>query len=124
MERLKPGQRIKLFDGYDMDPPWLKGRDCYYAEVIRFFDNRIEKRTGDERLSAVIQFDDEIEFEGLTGTYGVITGRWEGQRWKTSGVVHVYLLKSEIHDASEITADNSCWMESHASYEKVDDRQV
>jgi hypothetical protein len=57
MNKLKPGDRIKLFGGYDMDPRWLKDRDCYYATVLKFFDNKIEKRKGDERLSAVIEFD-------------------------------------------------------------------
>ena len=103
-----------------MDPPWLKDHDCYYAKVLRFFDNQIEKRTGDERLSAVIEFDEEIEFEGLRGMFGVILGRWEGQKWKTSGVVHVYLVGKEISEATEMTKENSRWMESHASYEKID----
>jgi hypothetical protein len=120
MNKLKPGDRIKLFGGYDMDPRWLKDRDCYYATVLKFFDNKIEKRKGDERLSAVIEFDDLVTFEGLQGKYGVILGRWEGQLWERKGVVHVHLIDREVSDSSEITKDNSRWMESHASYECID----
>jgi len=120
MSRLEPGNRIRLFGGYDMDPRWLKERACYYATVLKFFDNRIEKRKGDERLSAVIEFDELVSFEGLQGKYGVILGRWEGQRWEKKGVVHVHLVDREVSDASEITKANSRWMESHASYECID----
>jgi len=120
MDRLEPGNRIKLFGGYDMQPRWLKDRDCYYATVLGFFDNGIEKRTGDERLSAAIEFDDAVGFEGLEAKFGVILGRWVGQRWEEKGVVHVYLVDRQISNPSEITKDNSRWMESHASYERID----
>jgi hypothetical protein len=116
-KRLEPGDRIRLFGGYDMEPRWLGDRDCYYATVLGFFDNRIEKRTGDERLSAAIEFDQPLSFEGLEAKFGVILGRWEGQRWERKGVVHVCLVEREISDSSQITKDNSRWMESHASYE-------
>jgi hypothetical protein len=121
MNRLEPGNRIKLFGGYDMDPPWLREHDSFHATVLKFFDNEIENRKGDERLSAVIQFDDPVTFDGLEGKYGVILGRWEGQKWEKKGVVHVHLLDREISGPSEITKDNSRWMESHASYECIDD---
>lgn len=72
-----------------------------------------------ERLSAVIEFEDEIEFKGFKGKYGVVMGRWENQKWETKGVVLVYVIKNEISDADEMTQENSCWMESHASYETI-----
>ncbi len=120
MDRLEPGNRIKLFGGYDMEPRWLSERDSCHATVLKFFDNRIEHRNGDERLSAVIEFDEPVTFGGLKGKYAVILGRWEGQKWEKNGVVHVYLLNREISEPSEITADNSRWMESHASYECIE----
>jgi len=121
MSRLQPGHRVRLFGGYDMKPPWLRDRDSYNATVLKFFDNGIEKRTGDERLSAVIEFDELVSFEGLQGKYGVIFGRWEGQRWEKQGVVHVYLTDHEISGSSELDKLHSRWMESHASYECIDD---
>ena len=119
MDRLSPGDRIRLFGGYDFDPPWLKNRSHYQATVLKFFDNEIDKRRGDERLSALIEFDEPISFDGLEGRFGVILGRWEGQEWEKKGVVHVHLLSREISSASEITKDSSRWMESHASYEPI-----
>ena len=119
MQKLKPGDRIRLFDGYDMDPPWLKNRECYCATVLRFIDNKIEKRSGDEGLSAVIEFDDEFEFKGFKGKFGILLGRWEGQLWEAKGVVHVYLLAVEIKQQEEMTRENSYHIESHASYEKL-----
>ena len=102
-----------------MDPPWLKGGSGYDATVLRFIDNGIEKRKGDERLSAVIQFDSELDLKGLKGRFGLILGRWEGQKWATEGVVHVHLMSEEIFGQNEMTEENSRWVESHASYKKL-----
>ena len=102
-----------------MEPAWLKGQECHFATVLRFIDNKIPKRKNDERLSAVIEFDDELEFKGLKGKFGLIMGRWEGQKWETKGIVHVHLLDHEIIDQEEMTKENSRWIESHASYEKI-----
>lgn len=120
MKRLKVGDRIKLSGGYDMDPPWLKGGNGYYAKVTGFFDNGIEKRKGDERLSASIEFEEELEFKGFCGLYGFMLGRWEGQKWETSGTVHVHISNEPINNSSDITKSNSIWAESHAHYERSD----
>jgi len=124
MNRLKESDTIKLSGGYDYDPPWLKSmkrrKDHFRATVLRFFDNQIAERKEDERLSAAIEFDEIVDFEGLKGKYGFIMGRWEGQKWETSGVVHVHLTNKEIFEASNITKDDSRWMESHASYKMID----
>ena len=118
------GDAIKLWSGYDYDPRWYssmkKHKDHFLAEVLRFYDNEVEKRKDDSRLSAAIEFDEEVEFDGLKGRYGYILGRWEGQVWGASGVVHVHLTGKEIFKQSDIANDNSRWMESHARYEKID----
>lgn len=119
MGRLRIGDRIKLSGGYDMDPPWLKGGDGYFAKVTGFFDNEIEKRKGDERLSASIEFDTEVEHKGIAGKYGFMLGRWENQTWDSSGTVHIHISTVPITSAKDITRDNSVWAESHAYYETV-----
>ena len=59
MKKLLPGDKIKLFGGYDMAlPPWLKDHEYYLATVLRFIDNKTEGRKDDERLSAFIEFSD------------------------------------------------------------------
>jgi hypothetical protein len=119
MKILKPNDRIKLYGGYDIKPPWMKGREYHFAKVLRFIDNKIEKRKNDERLAAVIEFDEEIEFKGFKGKFGLIMGRWEGQQWEIKGIVHIYLLESAIFEQEEMTQEKSCWIESHANYEKI-----
>lgn len=119
MERLQVGDRIKLFGGYDIFPRWLRNRNHYFATVLGFFDNQIKGRVGDERLSASIEFEEELEFEGLTGRFGYIMGRWENQQWLRSGIVHVYLTDIKIVESTQITEENSRWMESHTRYEAV-----
>ena len=124
MKRLKVGDTVKLWSGYDYDPRWYssmkKHKNHFRARVLRFYDNEVEKRKDDERLSAAIEFDELVGFDGLQGRHGYILGRWEGQTWDTSGVVHVHLTSKEIFKQSDISVDDSRWMESHASYEKID----
>jgi hypothetical protein len=119
MDRLQVDDRIKLFGGYEMYPLWLRDKTHHFATVLGFFDNQIEGRDGDERLSATIKFDEELEFEGLTGKFGFIMGRWVGQKWLRSGVVHVHLSNIKVVEVKQATEENSRWMESHASYEAV-----
>ncbi|HSG42267.1 MAG TPA: hypothetical protein VLA72_03850 [Anaerolineales bacterium] len=119
MKRLKVGDRIKLSGGYDMNPPWLKGGSGYLAKVTGFFDNDIGKRKGDERLSASIEFETEMEHQGFKGKYGFILGRWESQEWETSGTVHCHIAAIPITKSQDITENNSVWAESHAHYEVV-----
>jgi hypothetical protein len=110
LDKLKVGDRIRLFGGYDMKPTWLKGGDGYNARVLSFFDNEIGGRDGDSALSALIEFEEEIESEGFLGKFGFITGRWEGQTWETEGAVHVNICKRKIQTAAEIETLNSCWV--------------
>lgn len=100
-----------------MDPPWLKGGNGYFAKVTGFFDNGIEKRQGDERLSASIEFENKLEHKDFSGKYGFMLGRWEGQTWEISGTVHVHIANVPINESSDITKENSIWAESHAHYE-------
>jgi hypothetical protein len=117
---IQPGDRIEIGGGYDMNPAWLKGRSIdYHAEVLRFLDNSDKNRSGEGRLSAVVRFDEEIEFGGLQSRFGILDLRYVGQKWDDSGVVHVELIKDEPVETIERQKKNSRWMESHASYKKI-----
>ena len=100
-----------------MDPPWLNGGVGYFATVTGFFDNGIGKRKGDERLSASLAFEVEIECKGLKGKFGFMLGRWQDQVWESSGTVHIHISTAPISSANEITKENSVWAESHAHHE-------
>ena len=119
MNKLLVGDRIKLFGGYDMNPSWLFGREGYTAKVLLFFDNQIDGREDDSSISVSIEFDEPLTLKGLTGKYGFIMGRWKDQKWENEGVVHVHITNNKITKASDITEENSRWVESHASYEKI-----
>jgi hypothetical protein len=118
---LQIGDKIKLSGGYDMDPPWLLGHpDGYTACVLRFIDCEIKGRNGDERRSAVVLFDQELEFSGLRSRFGYLLLRYVGQKWSDSEHgVHVHLAKDEPIDRIDHSKGTSRWLESHASYTKT-----
>ncbi|MGC1374991.1 MAG: hypothetical protein WA821_02130 [Anaerolineales bacterium] len=116
---MKTGDRVKLSGGYDMEPPWLRGGNGYFATALGFLDNNDERRAGDGGLSVLIEFDEVIEFGGLSGKYGLLDLRYTNQPWEVSGPVHVTLLDHKIQSIEEKTKDSSRWMESHAVYQVV-----
>lgn len=48
-----------------MDPPWLEDRD-HLARVLELFDSEIQWRVEDQRLSATIEFEQEVNPKSLT----------------------------------------------------------
>ena len=114
------GDKFEVGDGYDMEPKWLHGRSApFRGSVLRFLDNGIEGRKEEERLSAVVRFEEEIEFEGLRSRFGLLVLRYEKQRWTDSGIVHVHLVSEEPVTKISLTKADSRWMESHAYYRKT-----
>jgi hypothetical protein len=113
------GDQIRLSGGNDMNPQWLQGRKEHYARVIAFLPTNSKKRSSPERFSALIEFDEFIEFEGMTGKFGVLDFRYVEQVWENTGPVHVFLLKEKINSIDERTRESSRWMESHATYDVV-----
>ena len=118
---MKIGDRIRLFGGYDMEPQWLQGRNEYFANVLSYLDNNDERRSVAGQVSALIEFDESIEFAGISGKYGLVDLRYSNQSWENSGPVHVTLLKDKIDTINEKIKESSRWMESHAFYEVVID---
>jgi hypothetical protein len=117
---MKAGDRVRLSGGYHMEPQWLQGGNGYLATVLGFLENEIEGRHTDGQLSALIEFDQALEFESLIGKYGLLDLRYVDQTWERSGPTHVYLLTKPISSIVEKTSESSRWMESHAFYEIVE----
>ena len=113
---MPPGTRLRLSGGYDMEPAWLKGRQSYHATLLGFLDNKARDNP-DESRSALIEFYEELRFEGLRGTHGVLSLRYVGQQWMPNGTVHAYLLRDKIESIDQMDEATSRHMESHASYE-------
>jgi hypothetical protein len=100
-----------------MYPQWLQGRNEYYARVVALLENDDKKRSSAEKLSALIEFDESIDFEGIAGKFGLLDLRYVDQTWENTGPVHVFLLREKISSVQERTQESSRWMESHATYE-------
>jgi hypothetical protein len=113
------GDKLRLSGGYDMNPRWLQARNEYYATVVAFLENN-KKSSSTEKLSALIEFDEFVTFEGMTGKFGLLDLRYVGQAWENSGSVHVFLLKEKINSIQARNEETSRWMESHATYEVVE----
>jgi hypothetical protein len=64
--KINVGDRVKLLGGYHMEPKWLHGGDGYPVIIIDFLENS----------AALIEFEEEIEFDGFTGKYGLLELRY------------------------------------------------
>ena len=118
---MRKGDRLWLSGGYDMEPQWLRGRAGYYAKFLYYVDNGHERRSAEGQLSALVEFDETIEFGGITGKFGLLDLRWKGQVWEEKGTVHVILLNQLIKSIEYKSGVSSHWMESHATYEVIND---
>ncbi len=114
--KIKQGDRLKLSGGYDLSSrlKWLKDNEFYLATILDFINGG-----GDHQFSVLIEFDDEMEFEGLKGKYGLIDTRYVGQKWKEWRIVHVHLIEEKFKSLKDRTKENSRWIESHAIYSKI-----
>ena len=104
-----------------MDPPWLQGGNGYFATALGYIENKSESRSREGSLFLLVEFDGILEFQGLSGKYGLLGLRYTDQVWEVQGTVHIFLLKTKINAIEEISKDSSRWMESHAWYEIIKD---
>ena len=106
---LRIGDRVRLSGGYDMEPRWLNGRDSLFGKCISFVPSE------DSRSAAVIQLDEPITFDSVTGSYAVLRLRYVGARWSKREIVHLELFAAPPASLQE-AASRGLWIESHASY--------
>lgn len=110
---LKVGDRVRLSGGYDMDPKWLSGKECYVGRVTEFIP-------GQNKLpAAIVQLDSPIAFENTIGDIVVLELRYVGARWGRTDIVHVELCNFTPEAKSWKDRKQGKWVESHASYVKV-----
>ena len=107
--RLRPGDRVRLSGGYDMEPRWLNGCHSYFGECIGFIPG------ANGQLAAVIRLDRSISFDSMTGSYVVLQLRYVGARWSKHETVHVELF-TEPPTTLQDSATHGLWIESHANY--------
>jgi hypothetical protein len=110
---LNIGDRIQIGGGYDMEPQWLSGRQHYVGTVGAFIPGQ------NDTPAAVIELDEAVSFEEVTGNYLVLELRYAGAKWENSETVHVELCDFEPEEKSWHDRKQGKWVESHASYKKL-----
>jgi hypothetical protein len=110
MKKLKIGNEIKLWGGYDYDPEFLKDppHKARTGTVIKFIP------TPSGNGAAVVKLDFPITCKEVTGDYLILTLRQEGQTWSTEGPVHLELCDFLPEDKLFSDRKQGLWVESHA----------
>jgi len=107
------GDRIRLSGGYEMEPRWLAGKDCYFGTVVEFIPGQ------NQTPATVVKLDEPIIFNDTTGDIVILELRYEGAKWGKKGTVHIELCNFVPEAASWKSRKQGKWVESHASYVKV-----
>ena len=111
--KLLPGDRVRLFGGYDMDPAWLCGKNEHIGTLIRFMPGQ------NNEPAAVIRLDAPITVKGICGDIVVLELRYEGAIWKDQETVHIELCDFDPEPIPWKDRKQGKWIESHASYEII-----
>ena len=106
----KPGARVRLSRGYDMDPEWLGGQPFVTGTLRRFIPGQ------NDQPAAVVELDQTLTSPRGTGMFAVLELRYVGQTWEGSGTVHVELCTDIPPDQRWQDRAKGAWVESHAAY--------
>jgi hypothetical protein len=107
---LHVGDRLRLYGGYDMEPHWLNGKETFTGKCVAFIKGQ------NKQLAAVVELDEPISFDDITGKTVVLELRYVGASWTKSEVVHVELCDFIPEDKAWKDRAQGVWVESHASY--------
>jgi len=108
--RLKVGDRVRIFGGYDMIPRWLCGGNEHIGTVILFMPGQ------NEETAAVIELDSPVTVEETTGDIIILELRYVGAKWQDRETVHIELCDFEPEPRPWKERKQGKWVESHASY--------
>ena len=120
-KKLKIGDRVKLFGGYDeKESEWLNGKEAYYGEIVGFLPNQHKGK------DAIVNLEEEIIFRGIKGKILILTLRYKEAFWTKAEIVHLHLFKSIPKENEWLNIGRSEWdkthIESHAAYKIVEFR--
>jgi hypothetical protein len=107
---LHVGDRLRLYGGYDMEPRWLNGKETLTGKCVAFIKGQ------NKQPAAVVELDEPISFDDITGKTVVLELRYVGASWTKSEVVHVELCDFIPEDKAWKDRAQGVWVESHASY--------
>ena len=107
------GDRVKLSGGYGFEPAWLQGQTSYIGTVCNFIPGQ------NELPAVVVQLDQSITVDGVTGDIVVLELRYSGASWQATETVHVELYCFMPDSAPWQARRQGKWVESHATYERI-----
>src|SRR5215468_947250 len=107
------GDRVRLSGGYDMEPNWLQGKRNYLGTVSAFIPSQ------SDAPAAVIELDQVISVDGVSGRILVLQLRFVGAQWNDKNVVHVELCDFYPEAKPWQVRRRGKWVESHASCDMV-----
>lgn len=110
---LKIGDRIRLTDGYEMNPKWLSGQDCYSGTIATFIPGQ------NQNLAVVRKLEQTITFDNIIGDILILELRYVGATWTNTGTVHVELCNFMPEPVAWKYRKQGKWVESHATYTKM-----
>jgi hypothetical protein len=87
--RLEPGDRLALTGGYDFEPQWLNNQ----SELLAIFRQFVPGQNLPP--AALVELDQPITCEGITGRILILELRYVGATWQTSNIVHLELCDFE-----------------------------
>lgn len=113
LEKLNIGDRVQIGGGYDMHPQWLGGRQHYSGTLRKYIPGQ------NESPAAVIELDESVSFEEVTGNILILELRYAGATWKEKETVHVELCDFVPENKTWHDRKRGKWVESHATYKKL-----
>jgi hypothetical protein len=112
-KRLRVGDRVRLFGGYEAEPRWLGGETERRGRVVAFL-----AKEGAEP-AAVVELDTPIQVDEHRGSLAILHLRYSEARWARREVVHIELSDAMPEQEGSLTRPLGQWVESHASYEAI-----
>ena len=105
--KLKAGDRLKLFGGYDNEQ-WLCGNKCCFGTIVDFRDGK-----------AVVELDKPMTVNGIFGNILVLKLRHQNSKWTKTETVHVFLFEN-LESIRFPVANQARWIEAAADYDLVE----
>jgi hypothetical protein len=112
---LQPGDRVRLWGGYDNDPEYLAGTVERCGTVLRFIPGQ------NQQPAAVVELDEPIDAGGICGRVAVLELRAEGARWLPRAAVHIELCDFDPEPKRWQERRQGVWIESAAMCDRIDD---
>jgi hypothetical protein len=111
--KLNVGDRVQVGGGYNMEPPWLDGRQYYSGTVKAFIPGQ------NDMPAVVVVLAEDAVFEDYAGKCLVLELRYAGATWEETGTVHVEMCDFEPEARPWQERRQGKWVESHATYRKL-----